>query len=83
MLFGVRNFIAACFDWNWNRLAHLPPTGEIPFIWKSRALSRFHWMNATRGTVEHDALVVRLLNERKPLAIRPQASVLIQKILLG
>src|SRR5687768_12859803 len=64
-----------------NRLAHLPPAGEVPFVREAAALLRLHRVDAAGIAVQHDALMVVLLDERKALAVRPQAGETIEELL--
>lgn len=50
-------------NWHRNRLTNLAPTGKIPLIGKAAALLGLHGMNPAGVTIEHDALVVFLLDE--------------------
>ena len=54
-------------------LAQLPPSIEVPLVRESGALSGFHRVNAAAAVLQHDAFVVLLLDQRKAVAVRPQA----------
>jgi hypothetical protein len=72
-------------DWNTyprhgDGLADLAPAGKAPFVRKAGALSTLDGMDAAGVAVEHDALVVFLLDEGEALAVGAEAGEAVEEI---
>ena len=68
---------------NFHRLAFLPPTGEIPGIWKTRALAGFHGLDAAGVyAVQEKAFAIGFVDDAQAGAVGVQAGAVADEVRL-
>ena len=59
--------------------ADIPPTGEVPRIWKVFALLWFHSLNRALVPLQEKTGPIRPVDQGQPASVRAQASIILNK----
>ena len=68
---------------NFDGLANIAPTGEIPFIRKSATLDRLNWLDAAVATFEENTGAIRLIDQSQSVASWAETSELLNEVVFA